>query len=83
MGELERSANARALGLAIWWVCLVCYSSCDFFYCVLHWAYKKDCLRRQQEKEGPALSCSPLRVFPLPSVFKVQQILYANAKVGM
>ena len=51
MGELERSANARALGLAIWWVCLVCYSSCDFFYCVLHWAYKKDCLRMQQEAE--------------------------------
>ena len=51
MGELERSANARALGLAIWWVCLVCYSSCDFFYCVLHWAYEKDCLRRQQEAE--------------------------------
>ena len=27
-------------------------SSCDFFYCVLHWAYKKDCLRMQREVEG-------------------------------
>ena len=60
MGELERSANARALGLAIWWVCLVCYSSCDFFYCVLHWAYKKDCLRMQQEAEAEGVESQSL-----------------------
>ena len=30
-------------------------SSCDFFYCVLHWAYKKDCLRMQQEAEAEGM----------------------------
>ena len=38
-------------------------SSCDFFYCVLHWAYKKDCLRMQQEAEAEGVeSQSLLRV---------------------
>ena len=52
MGEMERSANARALGLAIWGITSMCYLTCDIFYGAMHWVYKSDMLRLRGAQAG-------------------------------